>query len=187
MADENSGNFTKNFILILIIIILFVIFYIISPKEPGIKTTYWMVIGLVCLSIINIYLSIYYYIKLRSQRGTQGPRGPRGNKGQRGDSGVCAASETCQIDKNDCRDLLTNIRNEYWEDTDPRCYDPNSNYYFDFLGDDVGAVWFWLATAFESGTTTKGNKAMVRKFYNNSDQFEKDKYYWVMPIRRFNY
>ena len=87
-----------------------------------------MVIGLVCLSIINIYLSIYYYIKLRSQRGTQGPRGPRGNKGQRGDSGVCAASETCQIDKNDCRDLLTNIRNEYWEDTDPRCYDPNSNY-----------------------------------------------------------
>lgn len=72
-------------------------------------------------------------------------------------------------------------------DSSNSMYDPNSNYYFDFLGDDVGAVWFWLATAFESGTTTKGNKAMVRKFYSNSDQFEKDKYYWVMPIRRFNY
>ncbi|MDB9976349.1 hypothetical protein OAD59_00710 [Flavobacteriaceae bacterium] len=72
-------------------------------------------------------------------------------------------------------------------DSSNSMYDPNSKYYFDYLGDDAGAVWFWLATAFESGTTTKGNKAMVRKFYSNSDQFEKDKYYWVMPIRRFNY
>ena len=44
--------------------------------------------------------------------------------------------------------------------------------------------WFDL-TAFESSTTTKGNKAMVRKFYASSNQYEKDKYYWVMPIRRF--
>ena len=126
MADENSGNFTKNFILILIIIILFVIFYIISPKEPGIKTTYWMVIGLACLSIINIYLSIYYYIKLRSQKGISGTRGPRGNKGSKGDTGVCASSERCQIDKNECKDLLTTIRNEHWENIEPQCYADSS-------------------------------------------------------------
>jgi hypothetical protein len=66
-------------------------------------------------------------------------------------------------------------------------YDPNSNYYFDYLGDDVGAVWFWCATAFASGTTDKGNTAMARKFYNNSKTSEKDKYHWVIPIRRFNY
>lgn len=116
MADDNRGNFTKNFILILIIIILFVIFYIISPQEPGIKTTYWMVIGLACLSIINIYLSIYYYIKLRSQKGVQGPPGPRGNKGSKGDTGVCAASESCNnIDTTDCEGIVTEIRNSYIE------------------------------------------------------------------------
>ena len=72
-------------------------------------------------------------------------------------------------------------------DSSNELYDPNSNYYFDNLGDDRGPVWFWLSTAFESSTTTKGNKAMVRKFYASSNQYEKDKYYWVMPIRRFNY
>ena len=132
MADENSGNFTKNFILILIIIILFVIFYIISPKEPGIKTTYWMVIGLACLSIINIYLSIYYYIKLRSQKGVSGPIGPRGNKGSKGDTGVCASSERCQIDKNECRTLLTEIRDEYWEDGIPENKQDQINNLFGF-------------------------------------------------------
>ena len=95
--------------------------------------------------------------------------------------------KSLEKDYNDGKISIDEISKLRQNDSSNSMYDPNSNYYFDFLGDDVGAVWFWLATAFESGTTTKGNKAMVRKFYKNSDQFEKDKYYWVMPIRRFNY
>ena len=117
MADsdkDDTSSFTKNFILILIIIILFVIFYIISPKDPSIKTTYWMVIGLACLSIINIYLSIFYYIKLRSKKGIKGPDGPRGNKGPKGDQGVCDQSKECAIDNDKCVETVLEIRDNYF-------------------------------------------------------------------------
>ena len=72
-------------------------------------------------------------------------------------------------------------------DSQNTLYDPSSDYYFDFLGDDIGAVWFWMANSIASGTTESGNRALRRAFLSQSELAAKDDYCWVMPIRRFNY
>lgn len=81
-------------ILIIVSVIITISFFI---QEPSYKLAYFMIIGLAFLCIFNIYLTIFYYIKIRNTTGTPGPMGPKGNKGPKGEPGKCSFSETCGI------------------------------------------------------------------------------------------
>jgi hypothetical protein len=81
-------------LLVLISIIITVSFFI---QEPSYKLAYFMIIGLGFLCLLNIYLTVFYYIKIRNSEGTPGPMGPKGNKGPKGEPGKCSFSQTCGI------------------------------------------------------------------------------------------
>lgn len=81
-------------VLILISVIVTISFFI---QEPSYKLAYFMIIGLAFLCLLNIYLTVAYYIKIRNSDGTPGPMGPKGNRGPRGEPGKCSFSETCGI------------------------------------------------------------------------------------------
>jgi hypothetical protein len=57
-----------------------------------------MIVGLAFLCLLNIYLTVFYYIKIRNTEGTPGPMGPKGNRGPKGEPGKCSFSETCGIE-----------------------------------------------------------------------------------------
>lgn len=63
-----------------------------SIQDNNLKICFWLslVLGIVCL--INLNLSLSFYIKLRNERGIQGPRGERGDKGPKGFPGRCELS-----------------------------------------------------------------------------------------------
>jgi len=82
-------------ILILIIIVITISFFI---TEPSYKLAYFMIVGLAFLCLLNIYLTVFYYIKIRNTEGTPGPMGPKGNRGPKGEPGKCSFSETCGIE-----------------------------------------------------------------------------------------
>ena len=90
MADTSSILI----VLILISIIVTVSFFI---TEPSYKLAYFMIVGLGFLCLLNIYLTVFYYIKIRNTDGTPGPMGPKGNRGPKGEPGKCSFSETCGI------------------------------------------------------------------------------------------
>lgn len=124
MSDDNKqlGN---NVISILIIIGIFIAFIIISffIKDTKLQIAYWSVIGLLTLTIINLYMSISYYIKLREDPGKPGSRGPKGDKGPRGDPGKCTFSEKCGI--SDCEDKILALTDEYYPDISRKCIEDN--------------------------------------------------------------
>jgi len=84
---------------LLAIIFIYVIFIVISLyiTDFKLKMAYWFVVGLATLTIMNIYLSVTYYISLRNEVGTPGVRGVKGDPGPSGDVGVCTFSESCGI------------------------------------------------------------------------------------------
>ena len=53
----------------------------------------------------NIYMTMYYYVKLRNEPGIKGERGDPGEKGQVGSNGVCEINTGCGAIEN-CRDLI---------------------------------------------------------------------------------
>tara|TARA_B110001450_G_scaffold256818_1_gene288893 strand:+ start:220 stop:603 length:384 start_codon:yes stop_codon:yes gene_type:complete len=59
---------------------------------------------LLYISCANIYMSAYFYTKLRSQSGLIGARGDPGDSGPRGSNGVCVITPNCGIVN--CRDLI---------------------------------------------------------------------------------
>ena len=81
-------------VLILISIVVSISFFI---SEPSYKLAYFMIVGLAFLCLLNIYLTVFYYIKIRNTEGTPGPMGPKGNRGPKGEPGKCSFSETCGI------------------------------------------------------------------------------------------
>ena len=81
-------------VLILISIIVTVSFFI---TEPSYKLAYFIIVGLGFLCLLNIYLTVFYYIKIRNTEGSPGPMGPKGNRGPKGEPGKCSFSETCGI------------------------------------------------------------------------------------------
>jgi hypothetical protein len=72
--------------------------------EPNLKITYWLMLFLLHISLSNIYMSTYFYIKLRETPGIKGERGSPGVKGQKGSNGVCVVSPSCGIAN--CRGLI---------------------------------------------------------------------------------
>ena len=90
MVDTSS-------ILIIIILISIVVTISFFITEPSYKLAYFMIIGLAFLCLLNIYLTVFYYIKIRNSDGNPGPMGPKGIRGPKGEPGKCSFSETCGI------------------------------------------------------------------------------------------
>ena len=73
-------------------------------EDRNIKIAYWLMLFLLHISLSNIYMSTYFYIKLRETPGIKGPRGDPGEMGSNGSNGVCVVSPSCGIAN--CRDLI---------------------------------------------------------------------------------
>ena len=109
--------------LILLIIALILISIGFMIQEVKYKIAYFMVICLLGLSILNIYLSIVYYIKLRNDPGIPGEMGKKGPRGVKGLPGKCSFTETCGID--DPRKKIINVANTMY-DISKECLDKPS-------------------------------------------------------------
>jgi len=72
--------------------------------DRNIKIAYWLMLFLLHISLSNIYMSTYFYIKLRETPGIKGQRGDPGEMGSNGSNGVCVVSPSCGIAN--CRDLI---------------------------------------------------------------------------------
>ena len=73
--------------------------------DPQLQYIYWLVVFLLFVSVSNIYMTMYYYVKLRNEPGIKGERGDPGEKGQVGSNGVCEINTGCGAIQN-CRDLI---------------------------------------------------------------------------------
>lgn len=114
-----------NVVSFLIIVIILVIFIVLSMfiEETNMKIAYWLVIGLLLLTITNMYMSIVYYIKLREDPGSPGPRGPKGEKGPKGDPGKCTFSEKCGIEG--CNEKIFDMASNYYPSISIECLKDN--------------------------------------------------------------
>ena len=111
-------DLTTFMILVFIYLIAIVIsFYIPDTTE---KTYYFVIIALGTLCFLNVYISIYYYIKLRNDVGVPGPRGQRGQAGPRGGKGKCNLAATCTFTPNDADKLLYELAADKF-DTSKTC------------------------------------------------------------------
>tara|TARA_B110000240_G_scaffold192175_1_gene235918 strand:+ start:413 stop:892 length:480 start_codon:yes stop_codon:yes gene_type:complete len=87
-------------------IVFFFIAIIISQfiYDVNLKIAYWLMLLLLYISFSNIYMSAYFYAKLRSQPGLKGKRGDSGEQGPKGSNGSCIITPNCGIVN--CRDLI---------------------------------------------------------------------------------
>ena len=95
--------------LILLIIVLILISIGFMIPEPKYKISYFMIVCLLGLTVLNVYMSIVYYIQLRNDPGLPGAVGNKGPTGVKGIPGKCSFTETCEI-KNS-RDKIVNVAN----------------------------------------------------------------------------
>jgi hypothetical protein len=110
------------FLILLIISLIFVSIGFMIP-EPKYKVAYFMIVCLLGLTILNVYMSIVYYIQLRNDPGIPGSMGNKGPTGVKGIPGVCSFTETCEI-KN-ARDKILNVANTMY-DIPKKCIDKPS-------------------------------------------------------------
>ena len=95
--------------LILLIIVLILISIGFMIPETTYKIAYFMIVCLFGLTILNVYMSIIYYIQLRNDPGIAGVIGNKGPTGVKGLPGKCSFSQTCEI-KNS-REKIVNVAN----------------------------------------------------------------------------
>ena len=95
--------------LILVIIVLILISIGFMIPETKYKIAYFMVICLFGLTVLNVYLSIVYYIQLRNDPGVPGKIGTKGPTGVKGVPGKCSFTESCSI--KDARSKIIKIAN----------------------------------------------------------------------------
>jgi len=76
-------------------------------NDIQLKLCYWLILFLFFITVTNIYISLYYYKKLREDTGVKGPRGDPGEQGPKGSDGVCSMSTSCNI--NDCKGFIEKI------------------------------------------------------------------------------
>lgn len=72
--------------------------------EEKLRIVFMLIALLLYISIYNVYFSITYYYKIRSEPGIKGDRGDPGEDGQDGSDGVCAMAKSCGIAN--CRKLI---------------------------------------------------------------------------------
>ncbi len=106
---------------ILIIIIIYIIFIVFSLfiNDYNMKIAYWFIIGLGTLTVVNIYMTIIYYIELRNDEGNIGARGDKGDKGIKGAPGKCTFSKKCNIEN--CNDIIYNHAKTIFPDVSRKC------------------------------------------------------------------
>jgi hypothetical protein len=80
--------------------------------ETKYKIAYYMILMLLFLSVLNIYLSVVYYIQLRNDPGIHGPQGSKGVKGSKGAPGKCSFTEKCGI--NNARQIILDTANSMY-------------------------------------------------------------------------
>jgi len=107
---------------LLLILIVFIIFFGISfmIQDMKYRISYYMILALLFLALLNIYLSIVYYIQLRNTPGIQGQIGEKGHKGVKGNTGKCSFTDKCSIDN--ARGKILTIANQMYN-IDTKCLD----------------------------------------------------------------
>ena len=93
--------FTISALIIIFIAIIISQFLIEAKLQP----VFWMIALLLFVCYANIYMAIYYYVKLRNNPGIQGRRGNPGLKGSTGSQGVCIIDTGCDALQN-CNELI---------------------------------------------------------------------------------
>jgi hypothetical protein len=95
--------------LILLIIVLILISIGFMIPEAMYKVAYFMIVCLLGLTVLNVYMSIVYYIQLRNDPGVPGTVGNKGPKGVKGLPGKCSFTQTCEI--TNPRDKIISVAN----------------------------------------------------------------------------
>jgi hypothetical protein len=101
----------STFLILLILAIIFITIGFMIP-DTKYKIAYFMIIALLWLSVLNIYLSVVYYIQLRNDPGIPGPQGSKGPQGAKGPPGKCSFSEKCGIQ--DARTKILDIAHQMY-------------------------------------------------------------------------
>ena len=107
--------------LILLIIVLILISIGFMIPESTYKIAYFMIVCLLGLTILNVYMSIVYYIQLRNDPGIPGAMGNKGPTGVKGLPGKCSFTETCEI-KNS-REKIIAVANSMYDGISKECID----------------------------------------------------------------
>ena len=111
----------------LLILLIFAIIFIsigFMIPETKYKIAYYMILMLLFLSILNIYLSVVYYIQLRNDPGMPGLQGSKGVKGSKGSPGKCSYTEQCGI--TNARDTILDVASSMYADIPRGCIDKPS-------------------------------------------------------------
>lgn len=111
IPTPSTSNFNMNLTTFLILLIIALILISIGFMIPEVKykIAYFMIVCLLGLTVLNVYMSIVYYIQLRNAPGLPGAMGKKGPTGVKGIPGKCSFTETCEI-KNS-RDKIVAVAN----------------------------------------------------------------------------
>jgi hypothetical protein len=112
-------DLTTFLILFIIILVLLSVGFMIP--EVKYKIAYFLILCLFGLTVLNVYLSIVYYIQLRNDPGIPGDIGAKGPKGVKGMPGKCSFSEKCNIENP--RNKILNIANTMYSEIPIPCLD----------------------------------------------------------------
>lgn len=122
------GETMENTKLLVIFAILAVVNLIgFSIKDNNFKICYWLSVALILITIINLNMSIGFYIRLRNDKGISGLRGERGEKGPKGFPGRCELNLDAKCGIKNCKakiqDELSNRCDHYKNIVTKRDYD----------------------------------------------------------------
>ena len=109
----------STFIILLIISLILISIGFMIP-EVKYKIAYFLIVCLLGLTVLNVYLSIVYYIQLRNDPGIPGDIGSKGSTGVKGIPGKCSFTKTCAIEKS--RDKILSVANSMYNIPKP-CLD----------------------------------------------------------------
>ena len=130
MSDSQSilGSTFENTKLLVIFAILAIVNLIgFTIKDFNFKICYWLSIALILITIINLNMSVGFYIRLRNDKGISGKRGERGDKGPNGFPGRCELNLEAKCGVKNCiskiQDELSKRCNHYSEIVAKRDYD----------------------------------------------------------------
>tara|TARA_B100000963_G_C22534500_1_gene629119 strand:- start:501 stop:1070 length:570 start_codon:yes stop_codon:yes gene_type:complete len=85
-------------------------------KDGDVKIFFVSLYFITLITVFNLGLSIFFFVKLAKKRGQVGPKGLKGKMGERGDSGICNQI-TCR--KNTVKMILLKaLKEEYPENLD---------------------------------------------------------------------
>ena len=93
--------FTITSLIIIFVAIIISQFLIDAKLQP----IFWLISLLLFVCYSNIYMAVYYYVKLRNNPGIQGERGDPGQSGQSGSQGICVIDTGCDALQN-CSELI---------------------------------------------------------------------------------